>query len=107
MLCVWSDSVKTIVADVEKLEKALLDFVWGNEHQQKSIIPALPTFNNGADTETAAVDAADAEDSEAATQKKQWKARPVVMYDSIISGLNVILICALVSLGYRTSTLAS
>jgi hypothetical protein len=107
VLCVWSDSVKTIVADVEKLEKALLDFVWGNEHQQKSIIPALPTFNAGADGEAAVDDSADVEDSEVSNQKKHWKSRPVVMYDSIISGLNVILICALVALGYRECNLLS
>jgi hypothetical protein len=69
VLCVWSDSVKTIVADVEKLEKALLDFVWGNEHQQKSIIPAIPTFNNNvAEAAAPAVDSTDVEDSAAATQ---------------------------------------
>lgn len=98
----WSDSVKTIVADVEKLEKALLDFVWNHEHaQQKMTLPTLPGFAHSTEAEAPAVDAGDAEDTAVSEQKKQWKSRPVIMYDSIIAGLNVILICALVALGYR------
>jgi hypothetical protein len=104
VLCVWSDSVKTIVADVEKLEKALLDFVWNHEHaQQKMTLPTLPGFAHSTEAEAPAVDAGDAEDTAVSEQKKQWKSRPVIMYDSIIAGLNVILICALVALGYRKS----
>lgn len=103
VLCVWSDSVKTIVADVEKLEKALLDFVWNHEHtQQKMTLPTLPGFAHTANSEAPAADSGDAEDIEVSEQKKQWKSRPVIMYDSIIAGFNSILICALVALGYRT-----
>lgn len=102
VLCVWSDSVKTIVADVEKLEKALLDFVWNHEHtQQKMTLPTLPGFAHTTESAAPAADSADAEDIEVSEQKKQWKSRPVIMYDSIIAGFNSILICALVALGYR------
>jgi hypothetical protein len=28
VLCVWSDNVKTILAEAENLEDSLLDFIW-------------------------------------------------------------------------------
>lgn len=106
MLCVWSDSVKTIVADVEKLEKALLDFVWNHEHaQQKMTLPSLPGFAHATGAEAPAVDAvdADAEDTALAEQKRQWKERPAMVYDAMIAGSGVVLISALIGLSYRKS----
>ncbi|KAJ9112323.1 hypothetical protein QFC19_000743 [Naganishia cerealis] len=100
VLCVWSDSVKTIVADVEKLEKALLNFVWSHEEQKTKANAAQ------AEAKSEKTDGADVEDPSVTSRKNEWRARPVMMYEAFLVGFTVILMIFLLSLGYSKNALS-
>lgn len=104
VLCVWSDNVKTIVADVEKLEKALLDFVWGHEQQKQKTL-TLPSIVHKGESHPDEKDGAEVEDPELAEIKSHWRSRPVMLYESLLVGFSCILMLFLTSLGYSKLTL--
>jgi hypothetical protein len=119
VLCVWADSVENVIAATESLEQSLIDFVWYQEatkkqgfaahldahaHQEKE---ALAHAHNTGEKEMNAsekteVDSTlDAEDLAKLQAKQRWKERPVMLYDSMIAGITVIVIIALLALGWR------
>jgi hypothetical protein len=85
VLCVWSDNVKTVVAEAEKLEDSLLDYIWNEGTKRKKGV---------------ADDMVDVENVDVSERKTQWRARPVMMYEAFLVGFSVILILFLTALGY-------
>ncbi|KAJ9112327.1 hypothetical protein QFC19_000747 [Naganishia cerealis] len=121
VLCVWADAVENVVAATESLEQALIDYIWHQEQQtrkqgfaahldvhaqqeKEALNRAIQQGEKEADaSEKTEVDSTmDAEDLATLQAKQRWKERPVMLYDAVTAGLTVIIILALLSLGWRT-----
>lgn len=120
VLCVWADTVENIIAATENLEQSLIDFIWRQEHSTKNqgfaahldahahqekeaLEHALHQGDKDTDaSEKTAVDSTlDAEDLAKLQAKQRWKERPVMLYDAVTTGSTVIIIFALLALGWR------
>jgi hypothetical protein len=122
VLCVWADAVESIVKTTEDLEQSLIDYIWHQENafkkqgfaahleahaQQEKLLAnrALPTVNDeGVDSATAeACSVLDPEDLALSEARRHWKARPVMLYDALSTGITGIITIALLALGWRES----
>lgn len=112
VLCVWSDNVKTILAEAEALEDALLDFIWNQGHRREKKVGASAFVEAAREKELQALDKeihnletgvniGDAEDLSKLKAKRQWKERPYVLYDAFTGGLTVALMVVLLSISWR------
>lgn len=109
VLCVWSDNVKAILQEAENLEELLLDYIWSQSNRREKIGPIVSDrtdLDQGDSVQEKAPDSATAEeveDPEEAQIKRDRKARPVMLYESVLVGCSVIVVMALISLGYSKS----
>jgi hypothetical protein len=115
VLCVWSDNVKTILAEAEGLEDSLLEYIWNQGHRRDKKVVGASAFVEAAKEKElleldakiekleTGVDAGDAEDLSKLRAKRQWKERPYVLYDAFTGGLTVGVMVILLSIGWRKS----
>ncbi|KAJ9116614.1 hypothetical protein QFC20_000547 [Naganishia adeliensis] len=120
VLCVWADTVETIITATETLERSLIDYVWHQEnvskkhgfaahleaHAQQEKDALLHATTKGEQALEEGVEAKpdldlDAEDYSNIHAKQQWKDRPVMFYDACSTGITAIIVLALLALGWR------
>jgi hypothetical protein len=108
VLCVWSDNVKGILQEAENLEELLLDYIWSQSHRRDKLGRVVSTrveprrddsMEEKAE-ESASVE--QVEDPEVAQIKRERRARPVMMYESVLIGCSIILVLGVCGLGYST-----
>jgi hypothetical protein len=109
VLCVWSDNVKSILQEAENLEELLLDYIWNQSNRREKmgrVISGRADPHQVESTEEKAADLAaeeEVEDPEEAEIKRHRRARPVMLYESVLVGFSVIVVMALISMGYSKS----
>ena len=122
VLCVWADTVESIVKTTETLEQSLIDYIWHQENafkkvgftahldaqsQQEKLLSDLATSEAEAvSIDEKAVDAfsvLDSEDLARSRARQHWKERPVMLYDAFSTGMTAIITIALLALGWRES----
>jgi hypothetical protein len=109
VLCVWSDNVKGILQEAESLEELLLDYVWSqSSRRDKSGRPVScrADANRGDYVEESPPESTpeeQVEDPETVRIKQERRARPLMLYEAILVGLSIIVVCGLCGLGYSTS----
>lgn len=121
VLCVWADTVESIVKTTETLEQSLIDYIWHQENafkkggftahldahtQQEKMLSDLATSAEAASMDEKAVDALsvlDSEDLARSRARQHWKERPVMLYDAFSTGMTAIITIALLALGWRES----
>lgn len=120
VLCVWADTVETIITATETIERSLIDYVWHQEnvskkhgfaahleaHAQQEKDALLHATTKGEQALEEGVEAKpdldlDAEDYSNIHAKQQWKDRPVMFYDACSTGITAIIVLALLALGWR------
>jgi hypothetical protein len=112
VLCVWSDNVKTILAEAEGLEDSLLEYIWNQGHKREKKVGAsafveaakakeLLELDEKIEKLETGVEVGDAEDLSKLKNKRQWKERPYVLYDAVTGGATVGLMVVLLSISWR------
>lgn len=112
VLCVWSDNVKTILAEAEGLEDSLLEYIWNQGHKREKKV-GVSAFVEAAKAKElleldekiekleTGLEVGDAEDLLKLKSKRQWKERPYVLFDAVTGGLTVGLMVILLSISWR------
>lgn len=105
VLCIWSDNVKAILQEAENLEELLLDYIWSQSHRRDKLgrVVSRAGPRQGDVVEEKATEAAteeEVEDPEVAHIKRDRRARPVMMYESVLIGCSIILVLGVCGLGY-------
>lgn len=122
VLCVWADAVESIVKTTEDLEQSLIDYIWhqdnafkkegfaahleahAKQEKRSESLAHSKEIDEGVNEGTAeASSVLDPEDLAFAQARQHWKARPVMLYDALSTGITGIITIALLALGWRES----
>lgn len=109
VLCVWSDNVKSILQEAEALEELLLDYIWSQSNRRDKLGRVISgramvgREDSAGDPASESATEEEVEDPEISQIKRDRRARPVMMYESILVGCSVIIVLALCGLGCSKS----
>jgi hypothetical protein len=109
VLCVWSDNVKSILQEAENLEELLLDYIWSQSNGRGKLgrvisgRARLGGEDSALEPSSGSATGEEAEDPEVLQIKRDRRARPVMMYESILVGCALMIVLALCGLGCSKS----